>query len=95
MDRPSPNDCLTWTAAILLFYRQDLYAFTPQLTYRKEMSKIQKNEREIDGKVYEQFRVTIPREIAKARGWDQGTEIEFKTIKSGDYSGQLRIEEVE
>ena len=59
------------------------------------MPKIQKNEREKDGKVYEQFTVTIPRKVAKARGWDQGTEVEFKTIKSGDYAGQLRIEEVE
>lgn len=57
------------------------------------MPTIQKNEREKDGKVYEQFTVTIPREVAKARGWDQGTEISFKTIKSGDYAGQLRVEE--
>ena len=59
------------------------------------MPKIQKNEREKDGKVYEQFTVTIPRKLAQARGWDQGTEVEFKTINSGDYAGQLRLEEAE
>jgi len=59
------------------------------------MPVIQKNEREKDGKVYEQYTVTIPRKLAKSKGWDQGTEINFQIIGSGEYTGQLRIEEVE
>lgn len=59
------------------------------------MVKVQKNKRERNGEEYDQFTVTIPRKVAKARDWEQGTEIDFKTIKSGKFAGQLRIEEKE